>query len=254
MTAIPPSAEPTAPLDPPATGYAKSRDTRARILAAALEEAGESGFHQTSVAAIAARAGVAIGSLHYHFGSRAELIRDLMRKLMDDYVALVQTAETQGGGDYFSRERSVMLAYVAYVRSHPAHVRLADEIKLHDPELFRRGARHWMERMAGRIRAGIAEGALRPMDDAEIALKAHFLIGARDALDELARSDAHLDDEQVVDAYLELLRDGLGRHADADDPERHAFSRTAGPAPAVADERRPSTTRGLSTHERETQP
>ena len=68
-------------LDPSAapTGrapYAKSRDTRARILAAALAEASDSGFHKTSVARIAARAGVAVGNLHYHFGSRRELLRE----------------------------------------------------------------------------------------------------------------------------------------------------------------------------------
>jgi AcrR family transcriptional regulator len=217
-----PSSEPGTEPAQPAPGYAKSRDTRARILAAALEEAGESGFHKTSVAAIAARAGVAIGSLHYHFGSRAELIRELMQKLMGDYMARVQAAEAQSGSDYFSGERAVMLAYVAHVRRYPSHVRLADEIKLQEPELYRRGARHWVERMAARIRAGIAQGTLRPMDEAEILLKAHFLIGARHALEELAHSDASLGDEQVVDSYLELVRDGLGRHADG--LEQHTLS------------------------------
>ena len=57
------------------SGYAKSRDTRARILAAALAEASDAGFHKTSVARIAARAGVAIGNLNYHFGSLRELRR-----------------------------------------------------------------------------------------------------------------------------------------------------------------------------------
>jgi len=195
---------------PSESGYAKSRDTRARILAAALEEAGESGFYKTSVARIAARAGVAIGSLNYHFGSREALIRELMRQLMDDYMTRVQAAEAQSGGDYFSRERAVLLAYVAHVRRHPSYVRLADEIKLYEPELYRRGARHWIARMAGRIRAGIAEGALRPMEDAEIRLKTHFLVGARHALEDLAGGDERLSDAEVVDAYLELVRDGLG--------------------------------------------
>ncbi len=194
----------------PASGYAKSRDTRERILAAALEEAGESGFHKTSVARIAARAGVAIGSLHYHFGSRAELIRELMRQLMVDYLARVQAAEAQSAGDYFARERAVLLAYVAHVRRHPAYVRLADEIKLHEPELYRRGAALWTERMAGRIRAGIAEGALRPMDEAEITLRASFLTGARHSLEQLVDDDSSLSDEEVVDSYLDLVCNGLG--------------------------------------------
>lgn len=215
-TPAPVEPEATAPLE---AGYAKSRDTRARILAAALEEAGESGFYKTSVARIAARAGVAIGSLNYHFGSRAALIQELMGQLMDDYVARVQTAEAQSGGDYYSRERAVLLTYVAHVRRHPSYIRLADEIKLHEPELYRRGARHWVERMAGRIRAGVDEGTLRPMTDAEIAVKAHFLLGARHALEELAQNDAQLDDEAVVDAFLDLVRDGLGAERGAPHPD-----------------------------------
>jgi AcrR family transcriptional regulator len=211
-TATRPAAR-TEPSTPPDAGYAKSRDTRARILAAALEEAGESGFHKTSVARIAARAGVAIGSLNYHFGSRAALLLELMDKLMEDYVTRAQSAETaeaESGGDYFTRERAVLLTYV---RRNPSHVRLADEIKLHEPELYRRGARHWVERMAKRIQGGIDEGALRPMDEAEVMLKAHFLVGARHALEELAQSDASLDDGEVVDSYIELVRGGLGMRA-----------------------------------------
>lgn len=194
----------------PEAGYAKSRDTRAQILAAALEEAAESGFYKTSVARIAARAGVAIGSLNYHFGSRGALLRELMRQLVDDYMARVQAVEAQGGDDYFARERAQLLAYVEHVRESPSQVRLAEEIRLHEPELYRRGTRHWIDRMAGRIREGIAEGSLRPMKDAEIILKAHLLVGARHALEELAQSDVGNDDAEVVDAYLDLVRCGLG--------------------------------------------
>ena len=50
-----------APLPAPsahrAPGHAKSVDIRARILAAALEEASHSGIHSASLAGIAARAG-----------------------------------------------------------------------------------------------------------------------------------------------------------------------------------------------------
>jgi len=202
----------TPDVSPPHTeaGYAKSRDTRARILAAALEEAAESGFYKTSVARIAARAGVAIGSLNYHFGSRGALIRELMLQLMDDYFARVKAVEARGGDDYFARERALLLAYVEHVRSSPSYVRLAEEIRVYEPDLYRRGAHHWVERMAGRIRTGIAEGSLQPIKDAEIMLKAHLLVGARHALEELAQSDESLENTDVVDAYLDLVRSGLG--------------------------------------------
>ena len=70
-------------------GYAKSAETRARILTAALEEASDSGFHKTTLARIAVRAGVAVGNLNYHFGSRRELIGSLVV----DLTARLQLAE-----------------------------------------------------------------------------------------------------------------------------------------------------------------
>lgn len=61
-------------------GYAKSRETRAQLLAATLAEATERGLHETSVATIAARANAAVGSLNYHFGSRDTLLREPRRR------------------------------------------------------------------------------------------------------------------------------------------------------------------------------
>ncbi len=193
--------------------YARSRDTRARILAAALAEASESGFHKTSVARIAARAGVAVGNLHYHFGSRRELLRELMVSLVANLLSRLHVAHPDEGADFFSRERAGLFVYLAYLRENPAYVRLADEVKLHDPELYRRAVAGWVERYVVRFKAAIACGTLRPMDDAEISTQAHFLLGARHFLDQMMESvDGHPypGDEVVVDAYMALARDGLG--------------------------------------------
>ena len=140
-------------------GYAKSRETRARILQAALAEVSDSGFHKVSLARIAARAGVALGSVNYHFGSRDELLRGLMTALMGDLMARLDASDAGEGVDFFERERAALLTYLDHVRTQPALVRLADEIKLHEPELYRRRAGEWVERTQGHIRAGIAEGA-----------------------------------------------------------------------------------------------
>ena len=192
-------------------GYAKSRETRARILQAALAEASDSGFHKASLARIASRAGVALGSVNYHFGSRDELLRELMRALMGDLMARLDAADAGEGGDFFERERAALLTYLNHVRSHPALVRLADEIKLHEPELYRRGADRMAARMADRIRVGIEEGTLRPMDQLQIAAQAQFLLGARHFLERMVDDGDGMGDEAVVDGYLGLVRDGLGR-------------------------------------------
>lgn len=192
-------------------GYAKSRETRARILAAALAEASQSGFHRTSVARIAARAGVAVGNLHYHFGSRNELLRELMATLMADLMARLHAADADEGADFFERQRAGLLAYLDYLRANPAHVRLADEIKLHEPDLYRRAVAGWVERMVAKIRAGIEQGSLRPMDEAAMTAQAHFLLGARHFLEQMFESGGGPGDEAVVDAYVALVRQGLGR-------------------------------------------
>jgi AcrR family transcriptional regulator len=191
--------------------YAKSHETRARILAAALAEASDSGFHKASVARIAARAGVAIGNLNYHFGSRRELLRELMATLVVDLMARLHAADADDSADFFERQRAGLLAYLEYLRANPAHLRLADEIKLHEPDLYRRAVSGWVERISARIRNGIDSGTLRPMDEAEIAAQAHFLLGARHFVEQMIEGGAGLGDEAVVDAYLALVRDGLRR-------------------------------------------
>ena len=193
------------------TGYAKSRATRARILAAALAEASRAGLHKASVARIAERAGVAVGNLNYHFGSRRQLLRELMGSLVADLMPRLHAIDTADEADFFERQRSGLLAYLDHLRAHPEQVRLADEIKLYDPALYRRAVADWADRMAARLRAGIAQGALRPMDDAEITAQAHFLLGARHFLEQMLENGPGARPEAVVDAYLALLRDGLGR-------------------------------------------
>ncbi len=196
-------------------GYPKSRETRARILAAALAEASEIGLHKTSVARIAARAGVALGSVNYHFGSRDDLLRELMTQQIADLMLRLHAADADEGADFFERQRAGLLAYLEHLRAHPAHLRLLDEIKLHDPKLYRWGVADWVGRMEARIRAGIEEGCLRPMDESEITYQAHFLLGARHFIEQLREVGDGPPDHAVVDAYLGLVRQGLQRRSGA---------------------------------------
>jgi AcrR family transcriptional regulator len=195
----------------PRSGYAKSRETRARILTAALADASDFGFHKTSVARVAARAGVAVGNLNYHFGSRSGLMRELMGWLAADLMDRLHAVDTEDGADFFERQCAGLRMYLAYSRENPGYVRLADEIKLHEPEIYRASIEAWVKIMAERIRAGIAEGSVRPMDELEIAAQAHFVLGARHFVEHMIESPHGPDDEAVLDAYLALIRDGLGR-------------------------------------------
>ena len=193
----------------PRGGYARSRDTRARILEAALAEASDVGFHKTSVARIAARAGVAVGNLHYHFGSKGELLRELMVSLVKDLRSRLHSALPTDSDDFFDHERAGLLAYLAYLRANPAYARLADEVKLHDPELYRRALEGWVDEFAARVRLAIERGVMRPMTEAEVRTQGYFLFGTHQFLDRLLEADPYPGDQAVVETYLGFIRNGL---------------------------------------------
>jgi AcrR family transcriptional regulator len=62
-------------------GYEPSshEETRWRVLQAAMEVFSEVGYHAATTRAICARAGVNLASIHYHFGDKAELYREVFR-------------------------------------------------------------------------------------------------------------------------------------------------------------------------------
>lgn len=206
------ATQPKAPASSKRVSYARSRETRAKILAAALAEASEAGFHKTSVARIAARAGVAVGNLHYHFGSRGELLRELMRSLLTDLLARLKLVASDENADYFDVERAALLVYLQYLRDNPGFARLSDEIKIHEPTLYHKAVAGWVEVIGVRMRESIEHGTLRPMADDEVLVQAHLLLGSRHYLDLMMHSvegRPYPGDEAVVDAYLALLRGGL---------------------------------------------
>jgi AcrR family transcriptional regulator len=144
-------------------------------------------------------------------------------------MSRLHAADADDSADFFDRQRAGMLVYLDYLRANPAYVRLADEIKLHEPDLYRRAVASWVERMVARIRVGIERGTLRPMDDSEVAAQAHFLLGARHFLEQMMETVDGPGDEAVVDAYLALVRDGLRRRPGNGAGTAGRAGRSAGP-------------------------
>ncbi len=190
--------------------YARSNDTRARILQAALTEASESGFHKTSVAQIAVRAGVAVGVVNYHFGSKGDLLRELMASLTRELHSRLYLAIPAAGGNFFDHEHAGMLAYLDYLRANPSYLRLCEEVRWLEPELYRHAVEAWVEQFVKRVQDGINCGVMRPMGAQEIRAQGHFLLGTHLFLDRLLQADPYPGDEAVADAYLGFLRNGLG--------------------------------------------
>lgn len=81
--------------------HARRREsTRAAIITAAVELFAEKGFTASSVEEIAARAGVAKGSVFYNFGTKSEIMAALLRDGIDQATTELRTvvAGYQGWG------------------------------------------------------------------------------------------------------------------------------------------------------------
>ncbi len=221
--------QPAATEDRRRAGYKRSSETRARILEAALAEACEVGFQKTSVARVAARAGVAVGVLNYHFGSKRELMRRLMVSVHRELWEQMLFALPPGSDDFFEQERAGLLAYITYLRANPAHVRLAEEVRANDPELHQLGVAAWLEQFVARACVGIERGLIPPMEDDEIRIQGFFVLGAYSIFDQLLQADPYPGDDAVADAFLGLLRNGLGHCAGPNgSPDSNTRPRPAG--------------------------
>src|SRR5712664_1280441 len=66
---------------------AKGEQTKALILTTALEMLHERGYEQTTMRAIAKRAGVSLGNAYHYFGSKEHLIQAFYHQKHEDHLA-----------------------------------------------------------------------------------------------------------------------------------------------------------------------
>ena len=110
----------------------KSDETRARILAAALDLFRSQGFEATTMRQVAAAAGMAIGATYYYFDSKDAIVLAFYHQAQQDMEPLLDgaLAETKDLKERLRRLLDVKLAYFAPSRdllgalsahANPAH-------------------------------------------------------------------------------------------------------------------------------------
>ena len=134
-----------------------------------------------------------------------------MSLLIKDLYVRLASVDAESGLDFFDRYRAELRAYVGYARENPNHIRLADEIKFLEPDLYRMQIADWVGLVRTKLEQGIAEGALRPLDEAQLTATAYYLVGSRQFLEDMVAA-GHRDDD-LVDVFIDLIRDGLGKPA-----------------------------------------
>jgi AcrR family transcriptional regulator len=148
---------------------------RAAIVAAAAALLAEGGYARCSVAAVAARAGVAAGTVYKHFDGKVALIAEVFRSIVTHEVDVVREAAASGSAldrataviETFSRRalKSPRRAYVLLVEPVDPVI---DELRLE----FRRAFR---DVITDAIERGVADGELPPQNASVVAAA---LVGA----------------------------------------------------------------------------
>jgi TetR/AcrR family transcriptional regulator len=100
---------------------ADPEQTRATILDAAEDEFAEHGFHGARMVAIAKRAGVTHGLLHYYFDSKDRLYEEVVGRLFQRHLRLFERLRADGNA---VSARDVVLQSFDLFWEHPNQVRI----------------------------------------------------------------------------------------------------------------------------------
>ena len=156
-----------------------STDRRQEILDAASALFAESGSRGTSIAAVAARAGVTDAGVLYHFKTKKELLLSVLQRFDEQVEREMQEAALQGI-DLLRAIRGWGYGMEQVPEIQSMHVVLSAE-HLHEPgparDYFQRRYRRLHARYVGAFRAAADAGDLRADLDAEFeaqALVAHL--------------------------------------------------------------------------------
>ncbi len=157
-------------------------DTRQRILDAAERLFGEQGYGATSLRHIIAEAGVNLAAIHYHFGTKEDLLDQLiMRKggpVNAERLALLDALETQARGKAVPLDK-LLEAFLGppmmRVRKNPEFARLMG--RMYGEGLMPGIVERHFQTVATRFLAALAR-TLPHLTPGEMALRSQFMVGA----------------------------------------------------------------------------
>ena len=188
---------------------ARSRETRERIVAAAIAAFEEHGYDDTNTAAIARRAGIGVGTLYGYFADKRKLMLEILdgtvREMADMVVEALDPARW-AAGDPREHVRFAIEAVVGSRRISPGLQRILWERHLRDPE-FRDANMAIESRMIAALEelfaALRARGVLREVDAHAAAYVVHASVEW--IATRLVLGEADVVREDVVEAATDMI-------------------------------------------------
>lgn len=200
----------------------KAEQVRLALFDAAARVVGKHGYAGASVARITALAGVAQGTFYNYFGSRQDLLDQLLPAMGEEMLAHI-AAEVRGERDEATREEKRFRAFFAFLQKRPAFLRILNEAEVYAP----RGFRAHLANIAADYRRALerarARGGLSGFAEDEIEPLVFLLMAARSYTSlryaQGPGGRVKAPPESLVRAYVKLMRHGLeGRAAQPQDP------------------------------------
>jgi AcrR family transcriptional regulator len=210
----------SAEVSPPPRGRGGGQSPRARgvpggrppglaLLTAAEELFGERSYHQTTVADICARAGMATGSFYSYFGSKAEIFAAVVRTINNDLRRSMKAVLEHAEGGQRAMERASFRVYFDMLSKRPWIDRIVRESEFIDPALFREYYEHLTRGYARGVRAAQLAREVDARYDPEVIAFAYTGIGNFVGMRWAEWTAGGRVPEDVLDDILELLRRGL---------------------------------------------
>ncbi|MEJ2679024.1 MAG: TetR/AcrR family transcriptional regulator [Gemmatimonadota bacterium] len=157
---------------------ARGEATRQRLMDAAEELFGRSGFHATSVTDITRQAGVAQGTFYLYFESKDEVFRVLVRDL-SHRLRLAIARDTAGVTGRLAVEEAGLRSFLRFASEHRDLYRIVFESQFIDPDVFRWYYERLAEGYARGLAAAMDAGEIRRLDPETVAYAlmgaAHFM-------------------------------------------------------------------------------
>src|ERR671921_419566 len=144
---------------------ARLAEARERIVSAALAQVAEGGYASASVQAVAARAGVATGSVYRHFPSKAQLFGEVFRRQATQELGVLEEIATHDSPAIERlAEATEVLARRALASPTLAYAQIAEPVE-QEVEAERLVLRRGYRGPSAAILGAISEALVGPLSD-----------------------------------------------------------------------------------------
>jgi AcrR family transcriptional regulator len=184
------------------------------LLAIAVTVFNQRGYDGTSMEHLAARLGISKSSIYHHVSGKEELLRLAVDRALDALFAATEQPDTTTVGPAIDRLETLVRHSIHVLVAELPYVTLLLRIRGNTTAERRALARrrefdHIVERL---VQEACDEGSIRP--DVDPGLTSRLIFGTVNSLIEWYRPTRTLGADELADAVIKMIFDGLRVHRD----------------------------------------